>query len=171
MTNRTDFTSEIDGAMSSRMLGSRHFSDVARSGNGDMRTDLSDQSLKDYEELDGIGEGVEELSTKESAAIDTLGASANVPRFRWPTPGETPPFAAKPGNVWLKRRVITGSRVPGGNRVAKTKWVQVTKERLHAMRQDGQMNGMGEMSMTTIGISGGIGLVAGIALWMMLRKR
>lgn len=171
MPQRTDFTQEIDGAFANRNAGSRHFSEVARSGNGNMRTDLVDADQKDYEELDGIGETFEQLSLQESAAVDSLGANANVARFRWPKPGETPPFAAKQGKVWLRRREITASRVPGGNRVAKAKWVSVNKSRLNAIQRDGQLDGMGAFNATTLGISAGAGLFGGIVLWLALRKR
>jgi len=167
---RTDFTSEIDGAFCQRNLGSRHFSDIARSGNGNMTTDLLDTELKDYEELDGIGEGREELTLAESSAVDNLGPSADVSRFRWPKSGETPPFAAKPDKVWLRRRVITAMRKPGGNRVAKLKWVQVTKGRLLSMKNEGQLDGLGA-STTTWGISIGAGLMGGLALWYLLKKK
>jgi len=168
---RTDFTQEIDGAFANRNAGSRHFSDVARSGNGNMRTDLFSGDDKDYEELDGIGESTEQLSLQESAAVDSLGGAANVARFRWPKPGESPPFAAKGDKVWLRRREVTASRVPGGNRVAKVKWVSVSKGRLSSIQREGQLDGMGAMSATTIGVSLGAGLVGGIVLWLALKKR
>jgi hypothetical protein len=168
---RTDFSSAIDGALLGRNLGSRHFSDIARSGNGNMRTDLDDTSLKDYEELDGVGESMEDLSLQESLAVDSLGAMADVKRFRWPKPGETPPFASKPDKVWLRRKVITGVRRPGGNRVAKVKWAQVSKDRLVTLKNEGQLDGMGAISMSTIGISAGLGLAGGVVLWLLLKKR
>ena len=168
---RTDFTQEIDGAFANRNAGSRHFSEVARSGNGNMRTDLVNTDDKDYEELDGIGEITEQLSLQESAAVDALGAGANVAKFRWPKPGEIPPFAAKQDKVWLRRREITAQRVPGGNRVAKAKWVSVTKNRLNAIQRDGQMDGLGDVSVATWGISAGVGLLGGLVVWMLLKRR
>lgn len=168
---RTDFTQEIDGAFANRNAGSRHFSEVARSGNGNMRTDLLDADQKDYEELDGIGESYEQLTLQESAAVDSLGASANVAQFRWPKPGESPPFAAQQGKVWLRRREVTPTRVAGGNRVAKVKWVSVTKNRLSAIQRDGQLDGLGAMSATTVGVSLGAGIVGGVVLWLAIRKR
>lgn len=168
---RTDFTQEIDGAFANRNAGSRHFSEVARSGNGNMRTDLVNTDDKDYEELDGIGEAFEQLTLEESAAVDSLGADANVARFRWPKPGETPPFAAKGDKVWLRRREITASRVAGGNRVAKVKWVSVSKSRLNSIQRDGQLDGFGDISATTIGISTAAGLVGGVLLWLCLKRK
>lgn len=167
---RTDFTQEIDGAFANRNAGSRHFSEVARSGNGNMRTDLVNTDDKDYEELDGIGEAHEQLTLAESAAVDSLGADANVARFRWPKPGETPPFAAKQDKVWLRRREITAARVPGGNRVTKVKWVSVTKNRLNSIQRDGQLDGLGDTT-TVVGVSLAAGLVGGVALWLLLRRK
>lgn len=168
---RTDFTQEIDGAFANRNAGSRHFSEIARSGNGNMTTDLVGADDKDYEELDGIGESFEQLSLQESAQVDALGAAANVARFRWPKPGETPPFAAKGDKVWLRRREITASRVPGGQRVAKAKWVSVSKGRLNNIQRQGQLDGLGAMSATTVGVSVGAGLLGGIVLWLALRRK
>lgn len=167
---RTDFTQEIDGAFANRNAGSRHFSEVARSGNGNMRTDLVNTDDKDYEELDGIGESFEQLTLQESAAVDALGAEANVARFRWPKPGETPPFASKNDKVWLRRREITASRVPGGQRVAKAKWVQVSKGRLSSIQREGQLDGLGDTA-TTVGISAVAGLLGGTLLWLFLRRK
>ncbi len=166
---RTDLSQDIDGAFAQRNVGSRHFSEIARSGNGNMRTDLLAEDSTDYQEYDGIGEIMEPLSGAESAAVDRLGQAADVSRFRWPTPGEVPPVAASEGNVWLRRRVITNMRQPGGSRVAKVKWVQVNKSRLNALQQGGQLNGMGEYSTFGIASSVGIGLVAGLALFLGVR--
>lgn len=169
---RTDFTSEIDGALAGRNLGSRHFSDIARSGNGDMLSDLAESDLADYDELDGMGEATEELTRAESAAIDRTGSKSSVPSFRNPVPGEIAPFAPKPGMAWMRKRIVTDTRKPGGNRVARVKWVQVTPSRLQAMARSGQVAGMGAMSMTTgIAASAGIGIAAGIVLWLVFKKK
>ncbi len=169
---RTDFTSEIDGALAGRNLGSRHFSDVARSGNGDMLSDLSEDQLADYEELDGMGEAVEELSLQESLKVDNLGPAANLPRFRNPRPGEVAPFAPKPGMGWMRKRNVLPERKPGGNRVARVKWVQVTPKRLNQLAEKGDVAGMGAMSMGAgIGLSAGIGLALGLAGWFLLKRK
>ncbi len=163
---RTDFTQEIDGALANRNLGQRHFSEVARSGNGDMRTDLS-EDLADFHQLDGVGETIEEVTPEESAQIDLQGPMAKIPSLRWPQPGEVPPYAAKIGFVWLRSRTLTGTRKPGGKRLVKVKWAMVSKERLLALKRDGQL---GDLSWGLVG-SVGIGLVGGIALWMLLKRR
>ncbi len=166
---RTDFTQDIDGAFANRNAGMRHFSEVARSGNGNMRTDLLAEDAVDYQEYDGVGEKLEALSSLESAEVDRLGQLADVARFRFPTAGEVPPVAAAQGNVWLRRRVITPNREPGGNRVAKVKWVQVNKSRLNELQKGGNLQGMGEFSTMSIASSVGIGLGAGILLWLAFK--
>jgi hypothetical protein len=170
---RTNFTQEIDGALAGRNAGMRHFSDVARSGNGDMRTDLA-EDLADYHEVPGVGETREELSLPESASVDRDGAMASVPGYRWPAPGEVPPYAAKPGYVWLRKRVVTASRKPGGNRLAKVSWVMVSKERLIAMQRTGDLAGSGlagifdSMGMP---LSIGLGLAGGLAVWFLFMRK
>ena len=163
---RTDFTQEIDGALANRNLGQRHFSEVARSGNGDMRTDLS-EDLADYHQLDGVGEAIEEVTPEESAQIDLQGPMAKIASLRWPQPGEVPPYAAKVGFVWLRSRTLTGTRKPGGKRLVKVKWAMVSKDRLLALKRDGQL---GDLSWGLVG-SVGLGLVGGILIWLMLKKR
>lgn len=174
---RTDFTQEIDGAFADRNLGMRHFSEIARSGNGDMRTDLA-EDLADYQELCGLGEGVEEMTNQESAAIDQMGAAAPpVAPVRAPKPGEVPPFAAKPGHHWVRTRKPTGTRAPGGNRLVKNTWAQVSGPRLARMQQEAaQMgpNAVAGLGMTTtegIGLSVGVGLAIGGALWFFLLRK
>ncbi len=163
---RTDFTQEIDGALADRNLGQRHFSEIARSGNGNMRRDLS-QDLTDYRQLDGIGETIEEVTAEESAQIDLQGPMAKIPSLRWPQPGEVPPYAAKDGFVWLRSRTLTGSRKPGGKRLVKVRWAMVSKERLLALKRDGEL---GALSWGLMG-SVGLGLAGGIGLWLLLKRR
>jgi hypothetical protein len=163
---RTDFTQEIDGAMAGRNLGMRHFSEIARSGNGNMRTDLT-EDLADYRELAGLGETVEEVTNEESAQIDHYGSMARIQQFRWPAPGEVPPYAAKEGSVWLRKRSLTDSRKPGGKRTVKVTWVMVTKLRLLEMRRDGELGAF----PTGMTVSLGIGLVVGIGAWLLLRRK
>jgi hypothetical protein len=169
---RTDFTSEIDGALAGRNLGSRHFSDVARSGNGNMTDDLHEDQLADYEELDGIGETMEELTYQESAAVDGLGSLGARPKtFRMLKPGETPPFAPRPGFQWLRKRSVTNHRKPGGNRVARVKWVQMQDKRLQKMADAGQVDGLGFFGNTTTMLSIGLGAAIGVGIYLMRRKR
>ncbi len=163
---RTDFTQEIDGALADRNLGQRHFSEIARSGNGNMRRDLS-QDLTDYRELDGIGESIEEVTAEESAQIDLQGSLAKIHPLRWPQPGEVPPYAAKAGSVWLRSRTLTGTRKPGGKRLVKVKWAMVSKERLLALKRDGSLGGISFGMISSVGL----GLVGGIALWLVLKRR
>lgn len=164
---RTDFTQEIDGALADRNLGQRHFSEIARSGNGDMRRDLS-QDLTDFRQLDGVGEALEEVTPAESAQIDIQGPIAKIASLRWPQPGEVPPYAAKDGFVWLRSRTLTGTRKPGGKRLVKVRWAMVSKERLLALKRSGELSGI--FSIGTIG-SVGLGLAGGVALWLLLKRR
>lgn len=166
---RTDFTQDIDGAFANRNGGMKHFSEVARSGNGNMTNDLLAEDSVDYMEYDGVGEKMEELSCQESAAVDGLGQLAPVARFRKPLPGETPPVKAGPGMTWLKRRVITGARAPGGSRLAKTKWVQVGQNRMSQLMNSGNLQGMGDFSAMGVASSVGIGLGAGLLLWLAFK--
>lgn len=175
--SRTDFTQEIDGALAGRNLGSRHYSEIARSGNGNMRNDLA-EDLADYHELAGLGESTEELTLAESAEIDAKGTSASIKQFRWPKPGEMPPFAAPKGMVWLRKRTVTDTRKPGGLRLARVTWCQVSKERLLMMKRDGELleagglNGLG-LDFGTMGTvaSVGLGLAGGLILWLALKKK
>ncbi len=172
--SRTDFTQEIDGAFAGRNMGQRHYSEIARSGNGNMRTDLA-EDLADYQELAGLGESIEELSVQESALIDQQGATgvAKVQTLVWPQSGQIPPFASKPGMVWLRKRVVTGARKPGGNRLAKSTWVQVSKGRLQELRNSGAMNGMGAFDISSMGLPAilGIGAVVGLVLFKTVGKK
>lgn len=166
---RTDFTSEIDGALAARNLGSRHFSDIARSGNGNMLSDLSEDQLADYEELDGLGEAFEELSGEESASLD-LG-KLRFPKFRAPKFGEVPPFAAKPGRRWYRKLSPTDMRKPGGKRVARAKWVQMTPDKFAKLAvEGGPVAGLGLLPGGTAGMIG-FGALAGLAAWFLIRKR
>lgn len=172
--SRTDFTQEIDGALAGRNLGQRHYSEIARSGNGNMRTDLA-EDLADYQELAGLGEQVEELSGAESALIDQQGATgaAKVQTLVWPKSGQIPPFASNPGMVWLRKRNITGARKPGGNRLARSTWVQVSKLRLQELRQSGAMNGMGAFDIAGMGMPTilAIGAALGFAAYKFSAKK
>lgn len=167
--HRTDLTSEIDGALAGRNLGSRHFSEIARSGNGNMLSDLSEADLADYSELDGVGEALEDLSLDESASIDGLGRFAPFKKFRLPKPGEVAPFAAKKGMVWVRKRVATDMRRPGGPRVARVKWAQMTPARLSAVRAEGQLQGF-EIGSGLM-ISAGVGLALGVVFLVFMKMR
>lgn len=171
--SRTDFTQEIDGALAGRNLGQRHFSEVARSGNGNMRTDLA-EDLADYQELAGLGEAIEELTAEESALIDQQGATgaAKIQTLVWPKSGQIPPFASKPGMVWLRKRAVTGARKPGGKRLARSTWVQVSKARLQELKRTGGMNGMGSFDVASMSLPMllGIGAVAGFAAFKLIKK-
>jgi len=168
---RTDFTQEIDSALAGRNLGSRHFSDVARSGNGNMYNDLREDQLADYEELDGVGEAMEELTLRESASADGLAGGDALKPFRTMKAGETPPFAPKPGFTWVRRRDITAHRKPGGNRVARLKWAQVKEQRLKQLAAEGQIDGMGFFGTTSTIASVGIGTAVGLGLWLLLKRK
>jgi hypothetical protein len=167
---RTDMTQEIDGAFADRNAGQRHFSEIARSGNGDMRTDLNEDQA-DFQEVAGLGETTEPMTTQESATIDAQGAAAPpICPFRLPQPGEVPPFAAKPGYTWLRRRTPTGTRQPGGNRLVKNTWVQVSAQRLAELKGQG-LNGLGITATEGIGISIALGLAVGAGIWWFLKHK
>jgi hypothetical protein len=181
---RTDLTQEIDGAFADRNVGSRHFSDIARSGNGDMRTDLAD-TQDDYEEYPGLGEVIEPMAQNESATLDAQGAAAPaIQPFRYAQPGEVPPFAPKAGSAWVRKRTPTGTRAPGGPRLVKTTWAQVNGPRLNQLQLSGAigdgsggslpgMSGMGALSMpsTSTLVEIGVGLLAGGLIWFLLKKK
>jgi hypothetical protein len=176
MTHRTDMTSEIDGALAGRNLGSRHFSDAARSGNGNMLSDLSEDQLADYDELDGMGEITEALTPAESLKIDRLSgpysAAQGFQHFRAPGAGEVAPFAPKQGMAWMRKRSLTGTRQPGGTRVVRTKWVQMSPQKLQQLAIRGDVAGMGAMSLGLgVGASAAIGIGLGIGAWLLLRKK
>lgn len=175
---RTDFTQEIDGAFAQRGAGSKHFSEVARSGNGNPTSDLDVQDDKDYTEVDGLGEHLECLSLVESTRVDGLGAMARIPKFRWPKLGEIPPYAPAPGKAWVRRRVLTNARQPGGLRVAKVKWAQMSGGKVQQAVASGDLppsvsglGGLGMSSLETTGISLGLGVAGGLLLWFLLKKR
>lgn len=159
---RTDFTQEIDGAFASRNVGSRHWSDVARSGNGNMRRDLRPENA-DYEELTGVDERTEAGSIQPAPGRAAIG-------FRYPKAGEKPPMNAKPGKTWLRKLT------PAGTGVVRAVWVQVSKARLLTLQRAGQLksgglSGLGEIGTGTI-LSLGAGLVGGFAVWyFLLRKK
>jgi hypothetical protein len=181
MTNsapgRTDFTQDIDGAFSQRSAGAKHWSEVARSGNGDATSDLDVQDEKDYFEVDGLGEHLECLSFVESTRVDGLGHLANIPKFRWPQLGEVPPYAAAPGKTWVRRRVVTSARQPGGARVAKVKWAQMSPAKVQQsiasgnLPSPGGVAGLGMSSSEMTGISLAAGVAAGLALWFLVLKK
>jgi hypothetical protein len=172
---RTDFTQDIDGAFSQRSAGAKHFSEIARSGNGNATSDLDVQDDKDYTEVDGLGEHLECLSLVESTRVDGLGRLANIPQFRWPHMGEVPPYAPAPGKTWVRRRVVTNARQPGGTRVAKVKWAMMSpakvQQAIASGNLPGSVSGLGAFTATT-GISLGVGIAAGLALYLLvLRKK
>jgi hypothetical protein len=175
---RTDFTQDIDGAFSQRSAGAKHFSEIARSGNGNATSDLDVQDDKDYTEVDGLGEHLECLSLVESTRVDGLGRLANIPQFRWPHMGEVPPYAPAPGKTWVRRKVVTNARQPGGNRVAKVKWAMMSPGKVQQAISSGNLPapggvaGLGAMSSTAMtGISLGAGAAIGLVLWMLLKKK
>lgn len=179
---RTDLTSPIDGALSNRNAGALAFWEVARSGNGDMRTDLLADDGRDYEELDGIGESTEEMTAAESSAEDR-GDKSVFKQYRETLPGETPPYAPKKGKAWIRRRMRMNSRRPGGNRMARVRWAQVSPQKWAILVKQGQvmnkatsMNGVGFIDMSNPMMKwvlyGGIGLLGvGVLLKLAAKRR
>ena len=133
---RTDLTTDLDQALSGRNAGSRGYWEVARSGNGNMRTDLLAEDGQDYEELEGLGESVEEMDAAESAAEDRGNQGVFKP-YREPLPSEHPPYAPKPGKAWLRRRIRMQSRRAGGNRLARVRWAQVSPVKYNELQKKG----------------------------------
>ena len=174
---RTDFSSEIDGALSGRNAGSNNYWEVARSGNGDMRTDLFDENaLAACEELDGIGESQEEMTLQESAEADQLAglgqlAGPSFREYRHTKPGEKAPFAPTNGRMWLRKRTATAMRKPGGRRLANLKWVQMTPARVSEAGRNGELQGLGIFGGTGLYVSLGIGLGIGTLLFFVLKKK
>lgn len=173
---RTDFSSEIDGALSGRNAGQKGYWEVARSGNGNMRTDLfNEDALAAYEELEGMGESQEEMTLQESAEADQLAglgqlAGPSFKKFRAPEPGEKPPFAPTKGRVWLRKRTATAMRKPGGRRLAHLRWVQMTPDRVEAAAANQQMMGLGVWGGSGLWLSLGIGTAVGTVLYFVLRR-
>lgn len=170
---RTDITCPMDAALSGRNAGSKAFWEVARSGNGDMRTDLLADDGRDYEEYDGLGETVEEMSLDEST-----GKTPSKP-YREALPGETPPFAPKKGQAWVRRRIPTNSRRPGGNRLVRVRWAQVSPSYWGALIRQGKvmnrttsLSGLGlDLSTPAVkyALYGGLGLL-GVGVLLKLTR-
>lgn len=172
---RTDLTSEIDAALAGRNAGSNGYWECARSGNGDMTTDLLSEDGTNYEELEGLGESVEEMDSYESAAEDKGNRGVLKP-YREPLPSEAPPRAPKPGTAWLRRRIPMQSRRPGGNRLVRLRWVQVSPQKYRELQKSGlvkatvsnTVDGLGFVTLTADLIKGmfiGGGLAFGYYLW------
>lgn len=176
---RTDYTSEIDGALAGRNAGSEGHQGVARSGNGDMRTDLLADDCSAYTELEGLGETVEEMTDAESRAEDQ-GNQTKFQAFRTPKAGEKPPMPAPGGKFWIKRRIRMHRRKPGGNRLLKSRWVQVSAEKYQELLQSGELkieNGVPTLgfidissnTIKTLAIGAAVG--AGLLMFMGRKKK
>lgn len=175
---RTNFSTDIDSALAGRNSGSKGYWECARSGNGNMRTDLMEEDGDDYEELEGLGESIEEMDADESAAEDK-GQRNGFKPFREPTAAEKPPYAPKPGKAWMRRRIRMESRRPGGNRLTRVRWVMVSPAKWAELRRKRQIKhtaqgpslGFFNVSATnmTFLIAGGA-LVGGL-LYLSRRRR
>lgn len=172
---RTDLTTDLDAALSGRDTGSRGYWECARSGNGNMKTDLLSEDGQDYEELEGLGESVEEMDAAESAAEDRGNQSIFKP-YREPLPSEHPPYAPKPGKAWLRRRIRMQSRRPGGNRLARVRWAQVSPSKYADLNRkglikSGAVDGLGFMDISSDLIKGvTIGAVMVIGYQVLKRR-
>lgn len=172
---RTDLTTDLDSALAGRNAGSRGYWEVARSGNGNMKTDLLSEDGQDYEELEGLGESVEEMDAAESAAEDR-GNQAVFKPYREPLPSEKPPYAPKPGKAWLRRRIRMQSRRPGGNRLARVRWAQVSPVKFDDLRRKGlikagAVDGLGFMDISGDLIKGFFYGALALGGFMFLRNR
>jgi hypothetical protein len=178
ITTRTDISSEIDNALSGRNLGARGFWECARGGNGNMMTDLMVEDDRDYTELEGLGEAVEEMTAAESLAEDQ--GRHNFRPYREPIMGEKPPYAPKPGMAWLRRRIPIQARRPGGKRLVRVRWVQVSPVKYEELRRAGQIQA-GTQTLSGIGGLGSfldlspmmlaVGVALGLGTLVILRKR
>lgn len=135
---RTNYSTDIDSALAGRNIGSKGYWECARSGNGNMRTDLMEEDDGHYEELEGLGESVEEMDVHESAAEDR-GQRNTFKPYREPTAAEKPPYAPKPGKAWMRRRIRMESRRPGGNRLTRVRWVMVSPAKYAELRRKGEI--------------------------------
>ena len=189
---RTDMTQDIDGAFAQRNLGSKHYSEIARSGNGNMRNDLADYDTRDMRVLDGVGECYECMGLIESTRFDGLGQvgpGTGIAQYRYPKQGESPPYAPTFGFVWLRMLTPTGQKVAGGTNVAKAQWTLVSKGKLQLLQKAGNiqslsglggfgpssalpgMGGLGAMDMETVGISAAVGIAIGVGIWLVVKKK
>jgi hypothetical protein len=168
---RTNLTSEIDSALAGRNAGARGFWEVARSGNGDMTTDLLAEDGADYEELEGLGETTEELEADEAAN--------GFKPYRAPKAGEKPPYAPKPGKAWIRRRMAMNARKAGGNAMVRCRWVMVSPAKWEQLKREGKiknnvlLDGLGAIgiSKTNLMYMGAGAAVLLIATQMMRKKR
>ena len=135
---RTNYSSDIDSALAGRNQGSKGYWECARSGNGNMMTDLMAEDDDHYEELEGLGESVEEMDAGESAAEDA-GRKDTFRPFREPRADEKPPHAPKAGKAWMRRRIRMESRRPGGNRLTRVRWVMVSPQKYEELLKAGKI--------------------------------
>jgi hypothetical protein len=171
---RTDLTCDLDGALSGRNAGSKGFWEIARGGNGRMTDDLMAEDDGDYEELAGLGEVIEEMDPAESAGEDAGDPTAFKP-FREARADEVAPYAPKHGRGWVRRRIRTGNRAPGGRRQVRSRWAMVSPHRWVELKKNGQvkpMNGLGlfgasPMTMAAVGV--GVGLA--LSIWLSGGRR
>jgi len=168
---RTNLSTELDGALANRNLGSKGYWECARSGNGNMMTDLLDEDGRDYEEMEGLGEAIEEMDPDESLAEDR-GDRSQFKSFREARPGEQPPHAPRPGNGWIRRRIRTGSRKPGGMWLARVRWVQVSPQRYAQLRKAGALKreGLAGVGFVPDGFQMPVAIGGGILLGAILCK-
>jgi hypothetical protein len=74
--------------------------------------------------------------------------------------------------AWLRKRAVLPERKPGGNRVARVKWVQVTPRKLNQLAQRGDVAGMGALSTTAgTALMAGAGVAGGLLLWFLIKRK
>ena len=176
--NRTNYSSEIDAALAGRNIGSKGYWECARSGNGNMMTDLMSEDTDHYEELEGLGESVEEMDASESSAEDNGRKDAFKP-FREARADEQPPYAPKPGKGWMRRRIRMESRRPGGNRLTRVRWVLVSPEKYDELMKAGKikttsqgpMLGFFDISASNMTFLAAGGALVGGLMYLMKRRR
>lgn len=176
MVQRTDISSPIDAALSTRDQGQHDGWAISRKGNGNMTTDLIAEGA-DYEEIEGLGEAVEEMSAGESAAEDQ-GIKVAFKAYREARTGERPPYAPKPGMAWIRRRIRMNAKRPGGNRMVRVRWAMVSPRKWKSLVDSGQVvgtpsgvHGIMDMFANPVVKWGTIGAVAAVGLMVLMRMK
>jgi hypothetical protein len=141
-----------------------------------MTTDLIAEGA-DYEEIEGLGEAIEEMSAAESA-IEDSGVTVAFKPYREPTASERPPYAPKPGKAWVRKRLRMNAKRPGGNRLVRVRWVMVSPAKWKTLVDSGQVvgtatgvQGIMDMFSSPLVKWGTIGAVAAVGIMLVMRMK